>query len=94
MQPPHLRPRTHDRVSLQKPARNLLGDIFLQRKPVVCTFSPRKLSRNSTSQKESKFSISLTGVSNWLIEFLVGLVSDEKLERVYAKKPALAQNKV
>ena len=58
------------------------------------TFSSRKLSRNSTSQKESKFSISSTGVSNWLVQFLDRLVSDEKLERVYAKKPALAQNKV
>ena len=29
-----------------------------------------------------------------IVEFLVGLVSDEKLERVFAKKPAHAQNKV
>ena len=68
-----------------KNSKKLAGRYFLPRKPVVCTFS-RKLSR--------KFSISSTGVSNWLVEFLVGLVSDEKLERVYAKKPTLAHNKV
>ena len=36
----------------------------------------------------------LEGSLNFLVVFLVGMVFDEKGERVYAKKPTHAQNKV
>ena len=60
----------------------------------MCTFSSRKLTRTSSSQKESKFSISSSGVQIWLAEVLDGLVYDEQLGRLYANKSAHAQIKV
>ena len=55
----HLRPRTHDRESLQNPSRNLVGELFCRGKRLCVRFSSRKLSR----KKENKFSFSSTGVS-------------------------------
>ena len=60
----------------------------------MCTFFIEETVEELDEKKENKFSFSSTGVSNWLVVFLVGQVFDEKLKRVYAKKPAHAQNKV
>ena len=69
-----LKPRTHDRVSRQKPARNLLGDIFLPRKPVVCTFSSRETVKKLEEPKREQVLYFLDGNGeNWLVKFLDSL---------------------
>ena len=62
----------------------------MQRKPVVCMFFIEKTVEKLNEKKREQVSTSL----NFLVVFLIGLVFDEKHVRVYAKKPAHAQNKV
>ena len=59
----------------------------------MCTFFKETVEELDEQKREQVFFF-LDGSLNLLVEFLVGLVFDEKLERVYAKKPAHAQNKV
>ena len=71
-----------------------MGELFLQRKTVVCTFFIEETVEELDEEKREQVLFFLDGSLNFLIVFLVELVFDEKLERVYAKKPAHAQNKV
>ena len=66
----------------------------MPRKLVVYTFFIWETVEELDEQKREQVLFFLDGSLNLLVVFLVGLVFDEKLERVYAKKPTLAQNKV
>ena len=62
----------------------------MPRKTVVCMFFIKETVEELDEKKREQVLFFLVGSLN----FLIGLVFDEKHVRVYAKKPAHAQNKV
>ena len=66
----------------------------MPRKTNVCMFLIKKTVEEFDEEKREQVLFFLVRSLNFLIVFLVGLAFDEKHVRVYAKKPAHAQNKV
>ena len=60
----------------------------------MCMFLIEKTVEELNEEKREQVFFFLVGSLNFLVTFLVGLIYDEKRVRVYAKKPAHAQNKV